>query len=72
MTTEFVLLLSLYAFILLGVFLGERGPIATFNKSAPRLAAIIERDLSNGYQFKDKGTGKKTMTWEKPERRGGN
>ncbi len=52
MTTELVLILGLYAFILMGVFFGDMGPIATFNKSAPRLAARIERNVTTGRGFK--------------------
>lgn len=51
MTTELVLILGLYAFILMGVFFGDMGPIATFNKSAPRLAARIERNVTIGKGF---------------------
>lgn len=51
MTTELVLILGLYAFILMGVFFGDMGPIATFNKSAPRLAARIERNVTTGRGF---------------------
>ena len=72
MTTEFVLLLGLYAFILLGAFLGERGPIQTFNKSAPRLAAKMERDISVGKGFKDKSKGRSpTVTWLNPDQQPG-
>lgn len=51
MTTELVLILGLYAFILMGVFFGDLGPIATFNKSAPRLAARIERNVTTARGF---------------------
>ena len=52
MTTELILLLGLYAFILLGVFMGDSGPQATVSKSAPRLAARIQKNLSTGQNFK--------------------
>ena len=70
MTTEFVLLLGLYAFIILGAFLGERGPVNTFKGSAPRLAAKVERDLAVGRNFRDKikGTG---LMWKDPEQKSG-
>lgn len=51
MTTELVLLLSIFAFIVLGIFLGDLGPIATFYKSGPSLAAKIERQISVGHHF---------------------
>jgi len=71
MTTEFVLLLGLYAFILLGALLGERGPISTFNKSAPRLAAKMERDISVGKQFIHAAQGGPTIQWKNPDPRQG-
>ena len=63
MTTELVLLLGIYAFILLGVFLGDSGPMATFKNSAPRLAARIERDISTGRGFLKEGA---PIPWQKP------
>lgn len=52
MTTELVLLLALFAFITGGVFFGDQGPRAVFNKSGPRLAARIEHHLQTGRTFK--------------------
>lgn len=51
MTTELVLLLGIYAYILMGVFFGDAGPLETFKKSGPRLGARIERDISVGHYF---------------------
>ena len=51
MTTEIVLLLAIFAFIILGVFLGDLGPIATFHRSGPYLGAKIERQISIGHNF---------------------
>jgi hypothetical protein len=70
MTTELVLLISLFAFILLGAFLGDNGPSATFKKAAPRLAAKIEADMSVGKQFKRRDSGDDTVTWSNPEGKG--
>ena len=53
MTVEMVLIVSLWVYIILGVFLGDLGPIETFRRSGPRLAARIEKNLSTGRQFKD-------------------
>lgn len=61
MTTEFVLLLGLYAFILLGAFLGEKGPIATFKSAGPRMAAKLEREISIGKDFKSGVSGTSAM-----------
>ncbi len=56
MTTELVLLLAIFAFVIGGVFFGEKGPIATFEKSGPRLGARLEKQLSTGRSFKNKGS----------------
>jgi hypothetical protein len=66
MTVELVLLLGLYAFVLLGAFLGDNGPLETFKKSGPRLGARIERNVSTGDGFRrsDDGLG---VNWIKPE-----
>lgn len=55
MTTELVLLLGIFAFIVGGLFFGERGPIQVFEKSGPRLAARIEKHVTVGREFKQKG-----------------
>lgn len=70
MTTEFVLLLGLYAFLLIGAFLGDRGPGATIKQAAPRLGAKIEHSIAigNGPEgFKRRQTGDTTAYWEDPE-----
>lgn len=66
MTVELVLLLGLYAFIVMGAFLGPMGPIETFKKSAPRLAARVERNISVGDGFRSSRDGK-GVKWIKPE-----
>ncbi len=65
MTTEFVLLLSVWAFIVLGIFLGDSGPIRTFERSSPRLAARVERNISVGQNFFNRIRGQ-NVTWTKP------
>lgn len=66
MTTELVLLLGIYAFLLLGAFLGDLGPIETFKKSAPRLGARIERNISVGDGFRS-SKGGSPLNWVKPD-----
>ncbi len=66
MTTELVLLLGIYVFIVMGAFLGELGPIETFKKSAPRLGARVERNISVGDGFRESSDGQ-GVTWIKPE-----
>lgn len=66
MTVELVLLLGLYAFIILGAFLGPMGPIETFKNSAPRLAARVERNISVGNGFRQSKDGT-AIKWLKPE-----
>lgn len=68
MTVELVLLLGIYVFIVIGAFLGDLGPVATFKKSAPRLAARVERNISTGDGFRESNTGKR-VGWIKPENR---
>ena len=65
MVTELVLLLALWAFILLGVFMGENGPWGTFRSSGPRLAARVERNVSVGFSFYDR-TKNSNVTWSAP------
>ena len=65
MTTELVLLLGIYAFIVLGVFLGDFGPIQTFKKSAPRLAARVERNITTGHGFAVSKDGE-GVNWKAP------
>jgi hypothetical protein len=68
MSTEFVLLLGLYAFIIMGAFVGDRGPAATFQNAGPRLGARVERNMATGYRFKDKKTGGPIANWLEPEK----
>jgi hypothetical protein len=70
MTTELVLLLGIYAFLLLGAFLGDLGPIETFKKSGPRLGARIERDIATGWGYRESRDGK-GVNWVEPPRDGG-
>lgn len=64
MTTELVLLLGLFAFLVGGVFFGEKGPIQVFGKSGPRLAARIEKQITVGREFKI--SGGQINQWQKP------
>lgn len=68
MTIEFVLILSLYGFIVIGTFLGDSGPIETFKSAAPRFAAKLEKDISIGSKFKDRirKSGRATVPWKDP------
>ena len=56
MTLELTLLLSIFAFVVIGAFFGEKGPIQVFGKSGPRLAARIEKHVTIGRDFKQKGS----------------
>ncbi len=67
MTTEFVLIFGMFAFLLLGALLGDVGPIETFRKAAPRLAARVERNISTGDGFRKSSTGK-PVAWSQPDR----
>jgi hypothetical protein len=52
MTVELVLLLGIYAYIMMGVFLGPSGPLETFKQSGPRLGARIERNITIGNEIR--------------------
>ena len=51
MTTELTILISIFIFILLGVFIGENGPKSTFEKAGPRLGARVEKQIETGVGF---------------------
>ena len=51
MTIEYILLFGLFAFILMGAFAGEKGPMKVFRDSAPRLGARVEQHISVGHSF---------------------
>lgn len=71
MTLEAILLLCIYAFVLLGVFLGDSGPLATFKKSGPRLAARVERNVATGIGFKTLPTKEGGIDFTAPAGGGG-
>ena len=64
MTTELVLLLGMFGFILGGAFLGENGPRRVFERAAPRLGAHVERQLNVGYQFRFRNGA--PVEWQRP------
>lgn len=51
MTVEYILLLGLFVFLLMGVFLGDSGPKNVFLQSGPRLGARMERQIAIGENF---------------------
>lgn len=63
MTTELILLLSLYAGIMLTSLLGGGGPVKIFSTAGPVLASRVERNLATGYQFKNKDGGATIPNW---------
>jgi hypothetical protein len=74
-TTESILILALFAFLLGGVFLNpNKGPVATFKTSGPRLGAVVERDVSVGriefngqfIGFQKASTGDPSVEWSDP------
>lgn len=65
MTTELVLLIGLFAFLVGPVFFGEKGPIQVFGRSGPRLAARIEKHLTVGREYKMKGG--QFNNWQAPD-----
>ena len=65
MTVELVLLLSIFATVTLGIFLGDVGPIQTFKKATPKLGARVERNISVGDGFRNSKDGK-GVVWDPP------
>lgn len=51
MTTELVLLLSVFAFITGPLFFRENGPVRVFEKSGPKLGARLEKNIATGQRF---------------------
>ena len=64
MTTELVLLLGLFAFILGGAFLGDNGPRKVFERSAPRLGARVESQITIGRKFRFRDGN--SIEWARP------
>lgn len=57
MTTEMVLLFTLVVAVLTGSFFKHFGDDGFFQKSGPRLAARLERNISTGQGFKGPSGG---------------
>jgi len=57
MTAELVLLLSVYAFCVIGLFFGDKGFVNNFNNNLPYLSARVEKHVAVGQGF-----------WANPER----
>lgn len=64
MTTELVLLLAIFAFVLGGVFFSDKGPFGAFDKAGPRLGARLEQQLTIGRPFLATGDAQK---WTPPK-----
>ena len=64
MTTELILLLGLFVFILGGAFMGDKGPRKVFSQSAPRLAARVEKHINFGHRFSFRDG--RRASWKKP------
>lgn len=59
MTFEYILLLCLFAFIVMGSFVGKNSGIeSTFQKAGPRLGARVEKHLETGRGF--------NVRWQQP------
>jgi hypothetical protein len=68
-TTEYVLILGLFAFLLMGAF---TRPSSTFKDAGPRFAAKLERDIAVGKKFKIKDSGGKPhINWSDPSQNAG-
>ena len=67
MTTEAVLLLALFVFLLMGVFLGDTGPRSVFGRHGPMLGARVESQLSTGQGFAINPNGD-SNEWSEPSK----
>jgi hypothetical protein len=61
MTVEYILLLALFSFILLGALVS--GPQKSFDQAAPRLGARVEGHLTTGDGFTVDG-GAEQVKWK--------
>ena len=61
MTVEYILLLALFSFIMLGALVS--GPQKSFDTAAPRLGARVEGHLGTGDSFTVEG-GPKALEWK--------
>ena len=65
MTAELVLLLSVYAFLVLGLFFHpDHGVVNTFHNNLPLLSARVERNVATGVGFWH--TSSDPIRWKKP------
>ena len=64
MTTELVLLLGLFVFILGGAFMGNSGPKQVFEEAAPRLGGRVENSIVIGHRFPFENGGR--VPWRTP------
>lgn len=63
MSVEYILLLALFVFLLMGALI--MGPQNSFTKAGPRLGARVEKHLMTGYGFgKSSGGGIAPLRWE--------
>jgi hypothetical protein len=62
MTVEYVLLLSLFVFLVMGALTST--PQNTFEKAGPRLGARVEKHLSTGDGFGTSRGGSRTQPLE--------
>ena len=63
MTVEYILLLSLFVFIVMGALID--GPQKSFTNAGPKLGARVEKHLITGDGFgQSQGTGTSPLKWE--------
>ena len=51
MTAELVLLLSVYAALIIGLFFGDKGVVNTFHDNLPKLSVRVEKHVMVGEGF---------------------
>lgn len=70
MTTELVLLLCVFAFVLSTAIFGEKGPFRVLADTSPRLGARLEQNIAIGHSFNvrdDNSNGGAPTSWHHPQ-----
>ncbi len=63
MTLEAVIL-AIFGVLILGIFLGPKSILVTFEEATPRLAAHVERNITVGYKFFDPEDNGRVPGWK--------
>lgn len=62
MTVEYILLISLFVFLVMGALTGT--PQRSFENAAPKMGARVEKHLESGEEFMSKKGSGAAVPWE--------